>query len=170
MKKGLLALFVTLLSAQGFAASNTFQLVSTQKSNPGSPDLCSETMTVEVAGNTVILSLHPELGTDLNIDSKEGDVVLNKVNQGAVTDKRKTFAHGETIRSKVVTTLVNGVLEVESTTKFSYGIIPNGKSTATLKAVFTKTGAELEINRSFDSLGSSSDWSSTQVCSYKLVK
>lgn len=170
MKKILFALLASSISTQAFAAAHTFELVSSQRSNPSAQDFCTQTMTVEVSGSTVALDLHPDLGADFNIDSKQGTIVLNKVNEGAVTEKRKSFAHGETTKSKVESTLKNGVLEVESTTKFSYGIIPNGKSYATLKVEFSKTGLNLQIVRGFDDLGSSSDWESSQACSYKLVK
>jgi len=170
MKTTLLTLFVTLLSVQSFASSDNFELVSSQRSNPSSADFCTETAKIDLKGSTMTISLNPELGTDLNIDSKEGDVVINKINQGAVTEKRKSFAHGETINTKIEATLENGVLNVESVTKFSYGFIPNGKASATLVINFSKTGFDIEIQRAYDSLGSSSDWENTQTCSYKLVK
>ncbi len=170
MKKILFVLMASSISTQAFAAANTFELLSSQRSNLSSQDFCTKTMSVDLTGSTVTLSMHPDLGADFNIDGQQGDVVINKVNQGSVTEKRKSFAHGETIKSEVEATLVNGVLNVDSTTKFSYGIIPNGKATANLKIVFSKTGLELVLKRAFNDLGSSSDWETSQVCSYKLVK
>lgn len=153
-----LALTSTLF-ATAFAATNNYRLIENNS------EFCSATMVITDDGDSMNIVLHPDLGSYFNLDSSEGAVMINSINDGSLVLKSENSSHG--VKAKTTTTAVRDEQSLRLVTEVKFGTFGAEKAYNELTLDFAADRVEVNIKRSYREL-MGSGWENESNCVYEL--